>query len=171
MHPIKQYAEFVTITCLEWKHVLQDDRVKDIITASLSFLVREQRVIVYAFVIMSNHMHLIWQMVGDHKRESVQRDFLKYTSQRILKLFNEEASPMLSELLVNAKDRKYQVWKRDSLGIPIWSDSVLWQKLEYIHSNPIKAGLCTYSTDYVYSSATYYFQGASRWTFLSHVNG
>jgi hypothetical protein len=49
----------------------------------LSFLVKDQRIPIFAFV-MSNHFHLIWQMLGDHKRDNVQRDFLKYTGQQIL---------------------------------------------------------------------------------------
>lgn len=67
----KQHAEFLTVTCLEWKHVLADDRFKDIITSSLTFLTKSGRVSVYAFVIMSNHFHLIWQIMGDHKRDDV----------------------------------------------------------------------------------------------------
>ena len=64
----KEHAEFVTITCLGWKHILMKDRFKDIITDSLSFLSKEKRVSVYGFVIMSNHFHLIWQMMGDNTR-------------------------------------------------------------------------------------------------------
>jgi REP element-mobilizing transposase RayT len=59
---------------------------------------------------MSNHFHLIWQMMGEHKKANVQRDFLKYTSQQILKAMKTEKSKLLDELLVNAKDRRYQVW-------------------------------------------------------------
>src|SRR5688572_24365952 len=80
----KQFADFITVTCLEWKHVLHDDRFKDIIVDSLSFLSNCKRVDIFAFVIMSNHFHLIWQMLGDNRREDVQRDLLKYTSQQIL---------------------------------------------------------------------------------------
>ena len=76
----KQYADFTTVTYLEWKHVLQEDRFKDIIVDSLSFLSESNRVNIFAFVIMSNHFHLMWQMLGDYKREDVQRNFLKYTS-------------------------------------------------------------------------------------------
>jgi putative transposase len=42
----------------------------------LAFLVGNQRIHVYAFVIMGNHFHLIWQMMGEHKKANVQRDFL-----------------------------------------------------------------------------------------------
>jgi hypothetical protein len=48
---------------------------------------------------------LIWHMMGDRKRDDVQRDFLKFTSQRILHALRNEKSSMLDELLVNAKDR------------------------------------------------------------------
>jgi putative transposase len=67
----KEHAEFLTVTCLEWKHVLQGDKFKDIITASLTYLAKSNRVYVYGFVIMPNHFHLIWQMVGDYKRANV----------------------------------------------------------------------------------------------------
>ncbi len=72
----KEHAEFITVTCLKWKQILKEDRFKDIIISSLSFLSKTNRLRVYCFVIMSNHFHLIWQMIGDHKREEVQRDFL-----------------------------------------------------------------------------------------------
>jgi len=68
----KEHPEFLTVTCLEWKHILMEDRFKDIIMESLSFLSKAKRVCVYGFVIMSNHFHLIWQMRGDNKRDAVQ---------------------------------------------------------------------------------------------------
>jgi len=170
MH-IKEHAEFITVTCLERKHILNEDRFKDIIIDSLSFLGRTKRVCIYGFVIMSNHFHLIWQMVDDHIREEVQRDFLKYTGQQILKQLRNEKSEMLKELLVQTKDRKYQVWNRNSLGIPLWSPSVFNQKLEYIHNNPIKARLYKYPEDYKYSSADFYDKNEKDWGFLVHHEG
>ncbi|HEX5171609.1 MAG TPA: transposase [Cyclobacteriaceae bacterium] len=167
----KQYAEFTTVTCLEWKPVLEDNRFKDIITNSMSFLRKDNRAIIYGFAIMSNHFHMIWQILGDYKREDVQRDFLKYTGQQILKVLRNENSSLQNELLVNVKDRKRQVWERNSLGIPLWSTEVIWQKLDYIHDNPVKAGLCEYAEDYHYSSAEFYRNGTKHWDFLTHVDG
>ncbi len=155
----KQYAEFTTITCLEWKPVLEDNRIKHIITDSMSFLSDDNRAIIYAFVIMHNHFHMIWQIMGDHKREDVQRDFLKFTGQQILKYLHKQNTILMDELVVNAKDRKRQVWERNSLGIPLWSEGTIWQKLNYIHNNPVRAGLCKYPEDYPYSSATFYRKG------------
>ena len=88
-----------------------------------------------------------------------------------MKLLKDENSEWLNALLVNAKDRKYQVWQRNSLGIPLWSDKVVWQKLSYIHDNPVKAGLCKRAEDYLYSSAGFYLRGDRRWDFLIHVEG
>lgn len=164
----KEHSEFLTVTCLEWTHVLQEDRFKDIVIDSLRFLSKEKRVQVNGFVIMSNHFHLIWQVLGDHKRDDVQRDFLKFTSQQILKILRNERSDMQEKLLVQSKDRKYQVWERNSLGVPLWSPQVFWQKLEYIHYNPVKAGLCEYPEDYKYSSARFYLKNEKNWDFLVH---
>ena len=111
---------------------------------------------------------MIWQVLGDHKGNDVQRDFLKFTSQQILKVLRNEKSDMQVELLVEAKDRRYQVWERNSLGIPLWSPEVFWQKLEYIHYNPVRAGLCEYPEDYKYSSARFYLKNEKDWDFLVH---
>jgi len=77
------HPQFFTATILEWKHLLKPDKYKDLIIESLRFLVRAKRVEVFAFVIMSNHLHLIWKVLEGHKKENVQRDFLKFTGQRI----------------------------------------------------------------------------------------
>ena len=43
----KKYAEFITVTCLKWKHILKEDRFKDIIIDSLSFLSKAKRISAY----------------------------------------------------------------------------------------------------------------------------
>ena len=165
------YPDFITVTCLEWKPILAQEHSKQIITNSLLFLSKEKRVTVYAFVILDNHFHLIWQMRGVHNRENVQRDFLKYTAQHLLKDLRNEGSSLLKETIVHAKDRKQQVWERNSLSIPLWSHKVFLQKLEYIHQNPVSAGLCRYPEEYKYSSAGFYYKNRKDWDFLVHFNG
>jgi putative transposase len=169
MYP-KEHPDFFTVTCLDWKHLLEDDNVKDIIINSLRFLVQEDRVSVYAFAIMNNHVHLIWQMNGEHKREDVQRDFLKFTAQAILRYFRKTDPEILNEVRVDAKDRRYQVWERNALSVPLWS-VVIYQKLGYIHNNPVEAGLCRVAEEYKYSSASYYYSSDKHWDFLTHVDG
>jgi putative transposase len=167
----KEHPDFITVTCLEWQNLLADDRMKKIIISSLRFLVMQNRITVLAFCIMNNHIHLIWQMLGDQQRANVQRDFLKYTGQQILRKLEEVRSPVLTELRVNTSDRTFQVWERNALSIPLYSDRFFLQKLDYIHRNPVEAGLCRYAEDYYYSSAAFYNKNVINFDFLSHYNG
>lgn len=159
---------FFTATNLEWKFVLANKKYKDIIIESLAFLVHNKRALVHGFVIMDNHIHILWHINAPNKKEDVQRDFLRFTSQQIIKQLRNENSPLLEDLRVNAKDRKYQVWERNALWVDVYSEPVLVQKLRYIHENPVRAGLCLSPTDYYYSSALYYEDGNSDFDFLSH---
>jgi len=167
----KVYALFTTVTCLEWKPILENDREKRIVVESMRFLVNDERVRIFAFVIMLNHFHLIWQMRQNHDREGEQRNFLKFTGQQILKNLRNNRSALLDELFVQAKDRKFQVWERNSLSVPLWSLKVFDQKLEYFHRNPVKAGLCEFPEDYYYSSAGFYIKNEKNWDFLIHLDG
>ena len=93
-------------------------------------MVKEKRVKVNAFTIMSNHIHLIWQIQSGHEREAVQRDFLKFTSQTIIRDLKKNHPKVLERFYVEAKDRKYQLWKRNPLSIDLWTKEVFKQKME-----------------------------------------
>lgn len=166
---ITEYPQFFTATNLEWKKALEKDEHKDIVIRSLRFLVEHKRVIVYAFVVMPNHIHILWQMQAGIKREDVQRDFLKFTSQRIIDRMKVNAPELLAPFLVNAKDRKYQIWERNPLSVDLWSEKIMIEKIRYIHENPVRAGLCSYADEYRYSSALFYRIGKDNWGFLMHV--
>ena len=151
------------------KPLLIHDNYKDVIIESLRFLVKNNRVIIYGFVIMPNHIHLIWQLCADKKREVVQRDFLKHTAQTIKDDLIKNNPSGLIPYLVNASDRKYQFWERNALSVEIWSEKVFLQKLSYMHENPVRAGFCTNLTEYRYSSASFYKTGKDNWGFLTHL--
>ena len=165
---ITEYPHFFTATILEWKKLLKPDKYKDIIIDSMRFLVTKQRVIIYGFVIMINHLHIVWQMNSGVKRSDVQRDFLKFTAQKIQRDLKKNHPQLLDQFFVNAKDRKYQFWERNPLSVEIWSEKVLKQKLKYLHENPVRAGLCRFPEEYKYSSALFYKTGIDNWGFLTH---
>jgi putative transposase len=162
-HPL-----FFTATILEWKDLLKPDKYKDVIISSLQFFVKQKRTVVYAFVIMSNHIHIIWRINTGYKKQDIQRDFLKYTAQQIKEDLIKNHPKVLSHFEVNAKDRKYQLWERNSLSIELYTEAVFIQKLEYIHNNPVKAELCNLPEDYKYSSANFYEKGIDDFDFLTH---
>jgi hypothetical protein len=107
-------------------------------------------------------------MLGDHKPDAVQRDFLKYNAQQIKFHLQNKNLELLEKCKVKAQDRKYQIWKRNALGIDIYSEELMLQKLNYTHLNPVKAGLATHPEQYKYSSASFYFLQDDRFWFLSH---
>lgn len=166
---ITEYCHFFTATNLEWKNLLQRDKYKDIVLDGMRHLVKNKKVIIYGFVLMNNHIHLLWQMRANMKRDAVQRDFLKHTAQEIKNDMLDNHKDELKQYLVNAKDRKYQFWERNALSVEIWTEKVFLQKLKYIHANPVRAGLCNYPLQYKYSSASFYHNGIDNWGFLTHI--
>lgn len=166
----KNHCEFLTVTCLNWQPLLKPESRKQIITDSFQFLVSNQRVEIFSFVLMDNHFHLIWCIEDNLNRPDVQRDFLRFTSQQILKEMRNDRDPVLEKILVNAKDRKYQVWERNSLSTPLDTPFLFDQKLEYIHDNPVKAGLSETPESYRWSSSAFYELGRTNWTFLTRAD-
>ena len=110
--PITEYPQYFTATNLlpmtiGRQKLLKPEKYKDIIISSLRFLVKDKRAKIFAFVIMDNHIHSIWQMMPDNDPEAVQRDFLKYTAQRIRKDLQMNHPKVLEYSKVEAKDREY----------------------------------------------------------------
>ena len=162
------YPQFFTATILEWKYLLADDAFKDIIISSLQFLVNDGRVIIYGFAIMPNHIHLIWQVQDKYQNSSVQQSFLKYTAQQIKFDLLKNNLSLLDQYKTIAADRDYCFWKRRSLGIELFTHKVYQQKLDYIHNNPVKAGLCKYPEQYHYSSAGFYYTRIDKFNMLTY---
>lgn len=115
---------FFTATILEWKPLLFSKKFKEIILASLKFLIELKRIELFAFVIMPNHIHLIWKINKGHSKMAVQRNFLKYTAQRIKHDLVLNHPALLEKFRVNAKDRTYQIWERKALSIVLYTKKV-----------------------------------------------
>ncbi|MCF6353432.1 MAG: transposase [Cyclobacteriaceae bacterium] len=166
-----QQVYFFTATILGWNPLLKGDRYKQIILDSMAYLVAQNRCAIFGFVLMPNHIHLLWQMNGTHKMEDVQRDFLKFTGQMIKTDLEKSNSALLQKFYVNLKDRKYQIWKRNSLSIKMFSKEVMEQKLDYIHNNPVQGKwmLVNNLLDYKYSSVRFYeLEECEEFPFLLH---
>ncbi len=163
-------TQFFTATIHEWQDALADDRNKNIIVDSLKFLVTEKRIELNAFVIMSNHIHLIWQPLFGCTSSAVQASFIKYTAQQLKRSLMKNDEESNANFKVNKYDREYQIWKREPLSIELITPSVFNQKLEYIHYNPVIAGLCEKPEDYYYSSARFYYDGTDQFGMLTHFS-
>jgi REP element-mobilizing transposase RayT len=103
------HPQFFTATILEWKHLLHDDIYKDIIIKSLLYLKKEKSIVIYGFVIMPNHIHLIWQIQDGFKQAQIQHRFLKFTAQQMKFKMIDTNDSRLNDFLVNTSDRTYQI--------------------------------------------------------------
>ncbi|MCZ6520416.1 MAG: transposase [Bacteroidetes bacterium] len=164
---------FYTATILKWRPLLESDRYKTLVINSLKNLVDRKKIKVYGFVIMPNHIHLIWELLDLNGREKPHASFTKYTSHIIQKDLRNKDPNTLDSFKVDSGTRKYQFWQRDPLSIILYTPKVIHQKLDYIHHNPVKGKwmLAPSSIDYRFSSATFYEDGIDEFGILTHITG
>ena len=110
-------------------------------------------------------MHLVFRCVGPKKPEQVLGDFKRFTSKEIVRAIKENQRESRKEFLLeqfkkaaegSANVKHHQFWRHDNKPIELWSNKVIMEKINYVHQNPVEAGLVYYPEDYVYSSARDY---------------
>ena len=160
---------FFTATIHKWFPLLAGENNKVLMINYLRKLADEQLLTVYAFVIMPNHVHLIWRQNKMNGKETPQGSFLKYTAHEFLKNLKAIDRSYLYE--VNAANKKHEIWQRDSLSVEVYSRQVAIQKLQYIHFNPVskKWMLAKDDISYYWSSASYYQTGIDNFGFLNNL--
>ncbi|MEO7444361.1 MAG: hypothetical protein ABIT96_08395 [Ferruginibacter sp.] len=93
------------------------------------------------------------------------------TAKEIKKKLSVENPSLLQSLRVNKYDRAFQIWKRELLSIELFTEKVFIQKLNYVHENPVRAGLSFYPEDYKNSSAKFFAGGEDVFNMLTHYTG
>jgi putative transposase len=171
----KSYMEigevfFWTATINNWQHLLKEERFKEVIVQSLNNLSERGMIDVFAFVLMPNHIHLIWRTNKMNGKETAQGSFLKFTAHIFKKILSGNAAELL-KYAVDAHNKKYEFWQRDSLAVHLYSRHVMHQKLNYIHLNPLAIhwNLASNPWEYYYSSASFYEMNEKHFDFLKDV--
>lgn len=161
---------FWTATINQWRKLLEAEEFKQVIIDSLDFLSAQKKIAVYGFVVMPNHVHIIWEMLELNGKEKPYASFLKYTGHQFLNLLRMRSHINAEDYLVDEETRKHRFWNRDPLAIRILDENMLLQKLEYCHNNPLQShwNLVKQPEDYLYSSAGYYLKKTQRFAFLKH---
>jgi putative transposase len=158
---------YLTITTVGWIDVFTRRRYRDIILDSLDYCQKNKGLILNAYVVMSNHLHLIAQAREEARLSDILRDFKKYTSSQIIKSIKQEPESRRDWLLhvlayyarYNKNNSHYQLWQRDNHPVYLYSPAFIVQKLGYLHLNPCRAGLVKEPEDYLYSNASNYISG------------
>ncbi|HEX5840398.1 MAG TPA: transposase [Anaerolineales bacterium] len=164
---------FVTASIIEWKRLFITPEYINIPLQSLSWLEEQKRILLFAFVIMPSHLHLILKPESSTIGEVVQQ-FGSYTAHEILNRLREQNQRVLLDLFKRRKrDQRHEhsIWQ-DIQAKNIYSLSVLQQKMEYIHQNPIAKEwkLAKDRADYPYSSAGYYDYGRKPVIEITDIN-
>ena len=156
---------FVSFAVVYWLDVFTRNDYKNILLDSLSFCQKKKGMEIIAWCIMTNHVHLIFRSVQGENPAMLLGDFKRFTSKSIVKAIKENPKESRKEFLLakfkeaanqSSNVNNYQFWRHDNKPIELWSNSVIKEKIDYIHLNPVEAGLVFRPEDYVYSSATDY---------------
>lgn len=130
---------FWTSVIKDWKHLLKGDEMKMIIIQSFQWLVQHELVYIYGYVIMDNHIHVLWEQLKMNGKETPKESFEKYTGHIFLKHLKKRGES-LNEYAAEQKDRNYIFWQRDPLAIQITNRIMAGEKLDLciiIHCNHI----------------------------------
>ena len=160
----QQGLNYLTLTIVGWVDIFTRKDYKDIIIKSLEYCQEHKGLVVFGYVIMSNHIHLI-VAVEEGNLSDVLRDFKKFTSKQMLAFMqtNKESRRTWMEHVFkyfakfNSHNKTYQVWQQDNHPILLYTPNVIHQKLAYIHDNPVRACWVESPEHYIYSSASNYF--------------
>ena len=164
-HTIKENnSYFLTMTVVNWVDIFSRKSIRNLVIGSLKFCIKNKGLNVYAYCIMTNHIHMIVNCDEPYQLKDTIRDFKKFVSNGIidyikhgsesrrlwmLRIFNQEAQ-------ISKKHQKYKVWFPRNHAIELYSEKFIWTKVNYIHQNPVKAGFVVNAEDWVYSSASNY---------------
>ena len=160
----KKEIHFVSFAIVGWVDVFTRKEYRDILLDSLRFCQAEKGLLLHAWCVMSNHVHL----VGSSRNQDLSgilRDFKKFTSKQIVEAIigNEHESRKEWMLGIfreagqnNSRNTNYQFWRQDNQPKECYSEKFTVQKINYIHNNPVEAGIVEKPEEYLYSSARDY---------------
>ncbi len=155
---------FVSFSVVYWIDLFVRNEYKEIILDSWKHCQANKGLEIYAWCIMTCHIHMI---IGTHgeKLENIMRDMKKHTSIELRKAIQQHPEESRLEWMLammgkagkeNSQNLEFQLWQQDNHPIALYDQKILHQKLNYIHNNPVVAGIVDKPEDYLYSSVRNY---------------
>jgi REP element-mobilizing transposase RayT len=154
---------FITTTVVDWIDVFTRKVYRDEVIKCFDYCIKNKGMIIYGYVIMSNHIHMVVQS-KDGKLSDLLRDFKKFTATAILHKIQTEPESRREWMLErfklatqsHSRNKNYQFWQYGNHPEEIYTNKFMWSKLDYIHLNPVRSGLVEKASHYIYSSASNY---------------
>jgi REP element-mobilizing transposase RayT len=161
----KEGIYFISFATVGWVDVFTRKEYKNIVVESLQYCQKEKGLVLHAWCIMTNHVHLIISAKEGFDLAGIIRDMKKFTSNQLIKAITGNPKESRKEWmlamfkkagLINSNNKYYQFWRQDNKPIEVYTNAVIDQKLNYLHNNPVEEGIVENAEDYVYSSARDY---------------
>jgi REP element-mobilizing transposase RayT len=155
---------FLTLTVVDWIDVFTKRNHRLKIIESLQFCQKNKGLEIYGFCLMPSHLHLIARADGKRTLSEIFRDFKQFTSKSIIRQIMEEPESRRDWLLDRFEFRgkylknitKYKFWKEGIHAEIILTPNFFYEKLKYIHDNPVKEMFVEKPEEYLFSSARNY---------------
>lgn len=164
----KAGVHFITFAVVDWVDVFSRSGYVEILLNSLRFCQTNKGLIIHAWCVMSNHVHFAVS-AKDANTSEIMRDFKKFTSRQILdairsNIYRESRRDWMLALFrragqANSHNYDSQFWQQQLHPIELYSPFFIRQKINYIHRNPVKAGIVDRPEEYRWSSARDYVAG------------
>ncbi len=130
----------------------------------LRYCQKEKGLVIYAWCLMPSHLHMICSSDDENAISDIIRDFKKHTSRTILKTIQESPESRSEWLLQHFADaaahlkrnQQYKVWQNGYHAEELYSNRFVFEKVEYVHNNPVKDNIVEFAVDYIYSSGPAY---------------
>jgi REP element-mobilizing transposase RayT len=161
---------FWTDTIKDWHKLLEDNFNKNVIIECWRNLVSRDKIKLYAFVIMPNHIHAVWEIVCENGKEMPHASFNKFTSHQFLERLRIHFPDQIAYYKESREEeRNHRFWQRDPLAVLMDSTYKVEQKIEYIHLNPLQEqwNLVSKPEEYRWSSAKFYETGIDEFNILT----
>lgn len=161
-HIVDQNAiYFTTFTVVDWLDVFTRKEHRSVVVDSLNYCVEHKGLVVHAWVIMSNNLHLIIRARAGFRISDIIRDFKRHTANTIIKAIQHEPESRREWLLARMamaaerikRNEHYKFWHDDNHAMWLESNKFIEQKLNYVHQNPVNEQLVEHAEDYLFSSA------------------
>ena len=154
---------YITLQVVYWIDIFTRAHYRDIIIENLVYCQQNKGLVIYGYVIMSNHIHLLVSSDTNNLSDTI-RDFKSYTSKKIIESIENEIESRKEWMLFmfkrgaikHKRNTAYQFWTHENHAEEIFSNTFVSQKIDYIHNNPFKAKIVQYPEEYLYSSARNY---------------
>jgi len=153
---------FITFQIVGWLDIFTRKNYKEVVAESMKYCQLHKGLNLYAYVIMSNHIHLLANSENGDLSGFI-RDFKRFTSQKFFEIMDSDIESrrdwmkMVVEYHGRYKiNQTRQIWTHENHAELIYGQNFLEQKLAYIHENPVRAGIVAKPEDYLYSSARNY---------------